>query len=97
MTIHLAFEKHKGSVSSCLFGFLFCRCLLCDTRGSVVFWKQNKPDIKLLTTSQLLLLLDISGSGRDFQQVIATMAVVFLKIIEKNTWGKIKPHLANVH
>lgn len=49
--------------------------------------------------SQLLLLLHISGSGRDFQQVIATMGVLFLKVIQDNTntWGKIKTHLTNVH
>lgn len=62
ITTHLTLEECKGSVSSCCLPWASCSGFsLCDMRGRAVSWKSN---IKLLMKSQLLPLLDISGSGR---------------------------------
>jgi len=62
----LAFKEHKGSVSSCCLFWasysVFSLSVILEEEQSS--GNQTKPDLKLLTKSQLLPPLHISGSGR---------------------------------
>lgn len=68
ITKHLTFEEYKRSVSSCCLSWasysysVFSFSMILEEGQSS--GNQSKTDIKLLTKSQLLPPLDISGSGR---------------------------------